>query len=90
MCKKGYKENYHLITSISFLDACALSGERNQESRLDCPKINEKCFSWSNIFQPCCLGDPNNHTQNLFARKQCVCLVQVKSQVETAGLALEQ
>lgn len=68
----GCKENFCLIISISFLGACALSRARNQESRLGFPEINEKCFSWSNIFQPSCLEDPNNHTQNLFARKQCL------------------
>lgn len=86
----GCKENFCLVTSISFLGACSLSRARTQESRLGFPEINEKCFSWSNIFQPSCLEDPNNHTQNLFARKQCVCLVRVKFQPETAGLALGQ
>lgn len=88
--KKGCKENYHHIALILVLDACALSRARNQESRLGFPKINEKCFSWSIIFQPCCLEDSNNHTQNLFVRKQCVYLVRVKFQLQTAELALEQ
>ena len=77
MSKKGCKENDHLVTLTSVLDACALFSARNQESRLGSPEINENCFLWSNSFQPSYLEDPKNHTQNLFARKEYVYMVQV-------------
>lgn len=70
MNNRDWEENYHLVTLITFLDACSLSSARNQENSL-------VCFSWSNSFQPSYPEDPNNHTQNLFARKEYVYVVQV-------------
>lgn len=54
-----------------------LSSARNQENRFGSPEIDENCFSWSNSFQPSYLEDPNNHTHNLFVRKEYVYMVQV-------------
>lgn len=88
--KKGYKENYHLVTLISFLDAYALHSVRNQESRLDSPENNENCFSWSNSFQPSYLEDPNNHTYTLFVTKDYVWMVQLQLQLERPGPAPKQ